>query len=412
MNDRVVITGLGLVTPLGTGVKKSWDGICSGLSGVDLITRFDASGYAVKIAAEVKDFIGEDFFDKKTASRLDPFIQYGLAAALMAVKESGLTVSDENCGRIGVITGCGLGGLSTIEGQHQVLQKRGPRKISPFFIPRVIANMVSGYISIQIGSKGPNLTLTTACAAGTHSVGEAYRYIKHGLCDAVIAGGAEAVITPLGISGFTAMKALSTRNDEPQLASRPFDMSRDGFVMSEGAGMLVLEGYEHAKARKANIVAELCGYGLSSDAYHMAAPPESGEGAALAMKMALADAKISPEQVDYINAHGTSTPLNDLCETRAIKTVFGGHAKLLAVSSTKSMLGHMLGAAGGVEAVLTALSIRDQIAPPTINFCEQDPDCDLDYVPNQARAMKINTAISNSFGFGGTNAVIAMKKFV
>ncbi len=411
MSRRVVVTGVGLVTPLGTGVEKSWQNICSGVSGIDTITRFDVSDYAVKIAAEVKDFNSEDFFEKKASKHLDLFVQYGLAAALMAVKQSGLEINEENCENIGVITGCGMGGLPTIEEQHNILLTRGPKKITPFFIPRVIPNMPSGHISMALGSKGPNLTLTTACAAGTHGVGEAYRHIKYGLCDAVITGGTEAVICPLGISGFNAMKALSTRNDSPSEASRPFDKDRDGFVMSEGSGMLVLEEYEHARARGANILAEVCGYGLSSDAYHIAAPPENGEGGARAMKVALKDAGLNPEDIDYINAHGTSTPLNDRCETQAIKTVFGSYAEKLAISSTKSMTGHMLGAAGGIEAVFLALAVNNQIAPPTINLHEPSQECDLDYVPNTAREMKINAAISNSFGFGGTNAVVAMKRF-
>jgi 3-oxoacyl-[acyl-carrier-protein] synthase II len=406
-----VVTGLGLVTPLGTGVEKSWRNICSGVSGIDLITRFDTSDYAVKIAAEVKDFRAEDFFEKKAAKHLDLFVQYGLAAAQMAVQDSGFEVTDQNCGRVGVITGCGMGGLPTIEKYHSVSLEKGPKKITPFFIPMVIPNMPSGHISMAIKSKGPNLTLTTACSAGTHSVGEAYRHIKYGLCDMVVGGGAEAVICGLGVAGFSAMKALSVRNDEPARASRPFDRDRDGFVMSEGAGMLVLEDYDHAVARGAKIYAEVCGYGLSSDAYHIAAPPEDGEGGARAMKMALEDSELAPEDVDYINAHGTSTPLNDKCETLAVKTVFGDHARKLAISSTKSMTGHMLGAAGGIEAVFLALSIKDQIAPPTINLENPSPECDLDYVANVARKMNIRAALSNSFGFGGTNAVVAMKRW-
>jgi len=401
---------VGLVTPLGTGVEKSWHNICSGVSGIDLITRFDTSDYAVKIAAEVKDFQAEDFFEKKAAKHLDLFVQYGLAAAQMAVQDSGFMVNEENCGRVGVITGCGMGGLPTIEKYHSVCLEKGPKKITPFFIPMVIPNMPSGHISMAIKSKGPNLTLTTACAAGTHSVGEAYRHIKYGLCDMVVSGGAEAVICGLGVAGFSAMKALSTRNDDPRAASRPFDRDRDGFVMSEGAGMLVLEEYEHAVARGAKIYAEVCGYGLSSDAYHIAAPPEDGEGGGRAMQIALKDSELAPEDIDYINAHGTSTPLNDKCETQAIKTVFKDHAKKLAISSTKSMTGHMLGAAGGIESVFMALSLHHQIAPPTINLENPSPECDLDYVPNVARNMNIRAALSNSFGFGGTNAVVAMKK--
>lgn len=410
MKRRVVITGVGLVTPLGTGVEKSWRNICSGVSGIDLITRFDTSDYAVKIAAQVKDFQPDDFFEKKEAKHLDLFVQYGLAAARMAVDDSGFEVTEQNCGKVGVITGCGMGGLPTIEKYHTVSLEKGVKRITPFFIPMVIPNMPSGHISMAIKSKGPNLTLTTACAAGTHSVGEAYRHIKYGLCDMVVSGGTEAVICGLGVAGFSAMKALSARNDDPTKASRPFDRDRDGFVMSEGAGMLVLEEYDHAVARGAKIYAELGGYGLSSDAYHIAAPPEDGEGGVRAMKMALADAELAPEDFDYINAHGTSTPLNDKCETLAIKTVFQDHAKKLAISSTKSMTGHMLGAAGGIEAVFTALALYNQIAPPTINLANPSPECDLDYVPNVARKMNIRAALSNSFGFGGTNAVVVMKR--
>lgn len=409
MERRVVVTGVGLVTPLGTGVAKSWQNICSGVSGIDLITRFDTSDYAVKIAAEVKDFHTEDFFEQKTAKHLDLFVQYGIVAARMALEDSGFILTDEDRERVGVITGCGMGGLPTIEKYHTISLKRGPKRVTPFFIPMVIPNMPSGHISMDIQSKGPNLTLTTACAAGTHAVGEAYRHIKYGLCDMVVSGGTEGVICGLGVAGFSAMKALSTRNDDPQKASRPFDEGRDGFVMSEGAGMLVLEDYDHAVARGATIYAEICGYGLSSDAYHIAAPPENGEGGARAMTLALKDSGLAPEEYDYVNAHGTSTPLNDKCETQALKTVFGDHARNLAISSTKSMTGHMLGAAGGIEAVFTALAIRDQIAPPTINLESPSPECDLDYVPKVAREMKIRAAITNSFGFGGTNAVVAMK---
>lgn len=411
MNRRVVVTGVGLVTPLGVGVEKSWQNICEGVSGIDLIERFDTSNYGVKIAAEVKGFEAEDHFEKKAIKYLDLFVQYGLVAARMAVSDSGFQVTEENCERVGVITGCGMGGLPTIEKYHKVCIDRGPKRITPFFIPMVIPNMPSGHISMDIKSKGPNLSLTTACAAGTHAVGEAYRHIKYGMCDMVVSGGTEAVICGLGIAGFSAMKALSTRNDDPKGASRPFDKDRNGFIMGEGSGMLILEDYEHAVARGAKIYAEVCGYGLSSDAYHIAAPPENGEGGARAMKMALKDAGMAPEEFDYVNAHGTSTPLNDKCETQAIKTVFGDHANKLAISSTKSMTGHLLGAAGGIESVFLALSVSDQIAPPTINLNEPSPECDLDYVPNVARKMDIRAAISNSFGFGGTNAVVAMKRF-
>ncbi len=411
MNRRVVVTGTGLVTPLGTGVAKAWGNLCNGVSGIDRITRFDASDFAVQIAAEVKDFVTEDHFDKKTAKHLDLFVQYALVATRMAMAESGLRVSEGNCGRIGVITGCGMGGLPTITEQHELVLGKGYRRLTPFFIPTVIPNMPSGHISMDIGSKGPNLTLTTACAAGTHAVGEAYRHIKYGMSDAMIAGGTEAVICPLGVSGFSAMKALSRRNDSPAEASRPFDEQRDGFIMSEGAGILILEELEHARARGAAIIAEVVGYGLSSDAYHIAAPPEDGEGAARCMASALQDAGMAADSIDYINAHGTSTPLNDRCETTAIKTVFGEHASHLAISSTKSMVGHMLGAAGGIEAVFTALSIRDQVAPPTINLQHPSPECDLDYVPNTAREMEIRAAMSNSFGFGGTNGVVVLRRF-
>ncbi|CAG37517.1 beta-ketoacyl-ACP synthase II [Desulfotalea psychrophila] len=412
MKRRVVVTGVGLVTPLGTGVEKTWENLCAGKSGIDTITRFDTSDFAVKIAAEVKDFQAEDFFDKKSAKHMDLFAQYGVAAAVMALKDSGFEITEENCERVGVITGCGMGSLPMIEKYHQVFMEKGPRKISPFFIPMAIPNMPSGHISMRIGAKGPNLALTTACAAGTHAVGEAFNAVSSGKCLAIVAGGTESVICPTGIGGFTALKALSTRNDDPAASSRPFDKDRDGFVMAEGAGMLILEDYEHAIARGARIYAEMAGYGLSSDAYHITAPPEDGEGGARAMKMAIEDAGFQPEDIDYINAHGTSTPLNDRCETRAIKSVFGEHAYKLAISSTKSMLGHMLGATGGVEAVLTALSLDKQFVLPTINLQEPSPECDLDYTPNVGRSMKMRAAISNSFGFGGTNAVVAMKQYI
>ena len=408
---RVVVTGVGLVTPLGTGTRKTWENICAGISGVGLITRFDTSEYAVKIAAEVKDFQVEDFIEKKLAKHLDLFVQYGIVAARLAYEDSGATINEANCQRVGVITGCGMGGLPTIEQNHLSYLDRGPKRISPFFIPMAIPNMASGHISMQLGAKGPNLALSTACAAGTHAVGEAYRSIVYGSCDMVITGGTESVICPLAVGGFSSMKALSTRNDSPTMASRPFDKDRDGFIMSEGSGMLVVEELEHALARGAKIYAEIIGYGASSDAYHIAAPPEDGEGAARCLRLALQDAGLKPEDIDYINAHGTSTPLNDRCETQAIKTVFGDHAKRLAISSTKSMTGHMLGAAGGIEAAFTALSILEQIAPPTMNLQEASPECDLDYVPNNARKMQIRAAMSNSFGFGGTNGVIVMQRY-
>jgi len=408
---RVVVTGVGLVTPLGTGTEKTWEGLVNGHSGIGPITRFDASAHASQIAAEVKDFEPGDWFEKKQAKTLDHFVQYGIAAAELAMQDSGLTVTEELSERVGVITGCGMGGLPTIEEYHGVLLDRGPRRITPFFIPRVIPNMPSGHISMRFGAKGPNLSLSTACAAGTHAVGEAFRHIAYGDCDVAITGGTESVICPLAIGGFSSMKALSTRNDDPEHASRPFDLERDGFIIAEGAGMIVLEELEAARARGAKIYAEMIGYGQSSDAYHIAAPPENGEGAARCMAMALKNAQLNPEDIDYINAHGTSTPLNDRCETTAIKTVFGDHANRLAISSTKSMTGHMLGGAGGIESAFTALTLHHQCAPPTMNLENPDPACDLDYVPNRAREMNIRVAMSNSFGFGGTNGVIVMKRF-
>jgi 3-oxoacyl-[acyl-carrier-protein] synthase II len=400
-----------LVTPLGIGTEQTWSALLNGQSGVGPITRFDASDQASQIAAEVKGFNPEDWFEKKQAKNLDAFVQYAVAAADIAWKNSGLSITDDNVNRVGVITGCGMGGLPTIEEYHGVLMNKGPRKITPFFIPRVIPNMPSGHISMRIGCKGPNLTQTTACAAGTHAVGEAFRHIVYGDCDVAITGGAESVICPLAVGGFSAMKALSTRNDDPATASRPFDRDRDGFVISEGAGILVLEELESAKRRGAVIYAEVVGYGQSSDAYHIAAPPEDGEGAARCMAAALRDAGMNPEDIDYINAHGTSTPLNDKCETQAIKTVFGAHAYKLAVSSTKSMTGHMLGAAGGIEAAFSALTLHHGIIPPTANLQTPDPDCDLDYVPLVARESRPNTAMSNSFGFGGTNGVVIFKRY-
>jgi len=408
---RVVVTGIGLITPLGIGTEQTWHALVNGQSGIGLITRFDASDHASQIAAEVKGFDPEAWFEKKQAKNLDLFVQYALAAADIAWQSSGLSVTDNNIDRIGVITGCGMGGLPTIEEYHGILVAKGPRKITPFFIPRVIPNMPSGHISMRLGCKGPNLCLTTACAAGTHAVGEAFRHIAHGDCDAAVTGGVESVICPLAVGGFSAMKALSTRNDDPTAASRPFDRDRDGFVISEGAGMMVLEELESAKRRGATIYAEIIGYGQSSDAYHIAAPPENGEGAARCMSAALRDAGLNPEDIDYINAHGTSTPLNDKCETQAIKTVFGDHAYKLAISSTKSMTGHMLGAAGGVEAAFTALSLHHGLLPPTINLHTPDPECDLDYVPLVSREQKITTAMSNSFGFGGTNGVVIFRRF-
>ena len=411
MKRRVVVTGAGLVTPLGTGVEKTWESLVAGKSGIGPITRFDTSDYPVKIAAEVKDFNVADFMDPKAAKHMDLFVRYAVAAAVMAVKDAGLEIDDDLRDRVGVVTGNGIGGLPTIEKYHQIMLNRGPRRVTPFFIPMVISNMSAGQVSIALGAAGPNLSVTTACAAGTHAVGEAFHMVANGICDVAITGGSESTVCPMAVAGFAAMKALSTRNDDPEASSRPFDQDRDGFIISEGSGMLVLEELERAQARGAKIYAEVVGFGMSGDAYHMAAPPEDGNGAVRAMAAALADAGMNPDEVDYINAHGTSTPLNDRVETRAIKEVFGDHARKLAVSSTKSMIGHMLGGAGGVESVFLALTLYHQVMPPTINLDNPDPDCDLDYVANQAREGRIRAALSNSFGFGGTNAVILMKRF-
>ena len=408
---RVVVTGMGLLCPTGIGVEASWENIISGKSGIGPVTRFDVSGYPSRIAGEVKDFHPEEFMPEKLIKRLDPFVRLAIAAARMALEDSGLKIDEKNADRVGVITGCGLGGLGSIEHYRDILVNRGPRRVSPFFIPMAIPNMASGQISIMFGAKGPNTVVCTACAAGTHGIGDAFKAIQRGDADVMITGGTESVITPLALAGFSALKALSTRNDEPEKASRPFDKARDGFVIGEGSGMLIIEELNHALDRGANILAEIIGYGLTGDAYHMTAPPEDGEGAARCMQMALDDAGISPADVDYINAHGTSTPLNDLCETRAIKSVFKEHAKNIAISSTKSMTGHMLGGAGGVEAVFCIKSIQDGIIPPTVNLDEPDPDCDLDYVPNKARKMDVNVVMSNSFGFGGTNAVLIFQKY-
>ena len=410
-NRRVVITGIGLVTPLGIGIEENWQALIEGKSGVGPITRFDANGYQTRFAGEVKNFNPEDFLPKKEARRLDLFLQFALAASQMAMEDAGLTISDEESPRAGAIMGCGLGGLTTIEASHITLLKEGPKKISPFFIPVIIGNMAPGLMSIRHNAKGPNLSIQTACAAGTHAIGVAFHMIRDGIIDIALTGGVEAVITAMAIAGFNAMRALSTRNDAPEKASRPFDKERDGFVLSEGAAVLILEEAERALSRGASIYAEVIGFGLTSDAYHMTAPAPEGEGAARCMQMALDDAGIRPEDVDYINAHGTSTDLNDRFETMAIKTVFGSHAYKLAVSSTKSMTGHLLGAAGGVEAAYTALTIKRGIIPPTINYEHPDPDCDLDYVPNVARTATVKVALSNSFGFGGTNATIVMKSW-
>jgi 3-oxoacyl-[acyl-carrier-protein] synthase II len=407
---RVVVTGIGVISALGTGVEKNWNALLQGNSGVDRITRFDASELPTQIAGEVKDFNAEEFIDKKEIKKMDLFIQYALAAAEMAMQDSALVINEENAERVGVLVGSGLGGLPTIEKYHEALGEGGYKKVSPFFIPMLIINLAPGQISIRYGAKGPNFSVVSACAAGTHAIGEAYHVIRRGDADAMITGGAEATITPLAIAGFNAMKALSTRNDDPQGASRPFDKDRDGFVMGEGAGILVLEEYEAAKARGAKIYAEVVGYGLSGDAYHLTAPAPEGEGAARCMKMALNSAGLNPAEVDYINAHGTSTPFNDYYETLAIKSALGAHSRKVMVSSTKGMTGHALGAAGGIEAVFSLLAMERGVVPPTINYQTPDPDCDLDYVPNTARQAAVNVAMSNSLGFGGTNATIIFKK--
>jgi 3-oxoacyl-[acyl-carrier-protein] synthase II len=408
---RVVITGIGAVSPLGVGNAANWDALVKGQSGIDLITRFDASDMPVKVAGEVKGFNAEDFIDKKEIKKMDLFIQYAMAAAHYAMEDSGLVVNEENAERVGVLVGAGLGGLPTIEKYHNVLNESGYRKITPFFIPMLIINLAPGHISIKYGAKGPNISSVSACATGTHSIGDAYHIIARGDADAMIAGGTESVVTPLGIGGFAVMKALTdSRNDDPKRASRPFDKTRDGFVLAEGAGIVVMEDYESAKKRGAKIYAEVVGYGLTADAYHMTAPAPGGEGAARCMKMALKNAGVNPEQVTYINAHGTSTPFNDLNETLAVKSVFGDHTNKLMVSSTKSMTGHLLGAAGGLEAVFCCMAMDKGVVPPTINYEEPDPELDLDYVPNTARDAVVSYAMSNSLGFGGTNATLLFKK--
>ncbi len=404
---RVAVTGLGIVSPVGLDVKEAWGNIVEGRSGITRISRFDATPYASQIAGEVKGFDVTQYLPVKEARRFDVFVHYGTAAAVQAIRDSGVEVTDENAERIGVNIGSGIGGLPMIEQTHRNLLESGPRKISPFFIPGTIINMVSGNLSIMYGFKGPNLAITTACTTSTHCIGESARLIAYGDADIMIAGGSESTVCGLAIGGFSAARALSTRNDDPAGASRPWDKGRDGFVLGEGAGVLVLEEMEYAKRRGARIYAELVGYGMSADAHHMTAPCEDGDGARRCMSNALRDAKASPEMVDYINAHGTSTPLGDQAETIAVKRALGAHASKVAMSSTKSMTGHLLGAAGGVEAVFTVLGVRNQLAPPTINLMDPDPACDLDYVPNEARQMTIRMALSNSFGFGGTNATLA-----
>jgi 3-oxoacyl-[acyl-carrier-protein] synthase II len=415
-NRRVVVTGTGLITALGTGVEKNWQAMLAGKSGVGPITRFDASGIDARIAAEVKDFVPEEWIDKREVRRMDLYAQYAMAATEMAMKESGLPVGqDKPHGyvpeKVGVIIGSGIGGLGSLEEQHKKALEKGFDRLSPFFILQMIINMAPGLVTIKYGCKGPNWSPVSACSTSAHAIGEAVKSIRIGETDAMIAGGAEAAITPLGIGGFAAMKALSTRNDDPARASRPFDKDRDGFVEGEGAGMVVLEELEHARRRGANILAEIVGYGANSDAHHVTAPAPEGEGAARCMRLALADAGMRPDDVGYLNAHGTSTPFNDANETRAIKTVFGPHAKKMLVSSTKSMTGHMLGAAGGAEAVVAVLALTRGVIPPTINYTTPDPDCDLDYVPNKPREVRVDAVMSNSFGFGGTNAVLLFKRY-
>jgi 3-oxoacyl-[acyl-carrier-protein] synthase II len=408
---RVVVTGLGVVAPNGIGTETFWENLVAGVTGIDRITRFDAGHHDSKIAGEIKGFDPLLYMEKKEVKKMDLFIHYALAGAIMAVDDARLKFEEGERSRIGTLIGTGMGGIPALEESHNVLLEKGPGRISPFFIPSIITNLASGQIAMRYGFRGPNSCVSTACATGNHAIGDSLELIKRGAADVMIAGGSEAVITPLTIGGFSAMKALSTRNDEPHRASRPFDKGRDGFVMGEGAGVLVLEELQYALRRGAKIYAELVGYGMSADAYHMTAPEPEGIGAIAAMRLALEAARLSPEDVDYINAHGTSTPMGDTAETRAIKQVFGGHAYRLAVSSVKSMTGHLLGAAGGVESVATVLTIYHGLIPPTINYDEPDPGCDLDYVPNKARQAEVRVALTNSFGFGGTNATLVFKQY-
>ncbi len=407
---RVVVTGVGLVAPVGLDTKSGWENILAGRSGIQPITHFEIAPFSTRFGGPIYGFDPEIYVPKKDVKKMDKFIHYGIGAGSQAMEDSGLEITEQNCRRIGVAVGSGIGGIAGIENSYAAYLQGGPRKISPFFVPANIVNMVAGDLSIKYGLKGPNYSIVSACSTGTHNIGEAALMIRHGMVDAMLAGGAEMATTPVGLGGFAAAKALSTRNDAPELASRPFDRDRDGFVLSDGAGVIMLEEYEMAKARGANIYAELVGFGMNSDAYHMTAPSENGEGAAECMRLALEMAAIGPDQVDYINAHGTSTPAGDIAETKGIKRAFGQDAYRVAVSSTKSMTGHMLGAAGGAEAIFTLLAMRDQVAPPTINYDTPDPDCDLDYVPNVARPMKIDVAISNSFGFGGTNGSLVFRR--
>ncbi|PTM59098.1 beta-ketoacyl-ACP synthase II [Desmospora activa] len=411
MAKRVVITGLGVISPIGNDIPTFWKNLINGKSGVGPITQFDSEAFSTRIAAEVKDFDPLDHFDRKEVRRMDRFVQFAVVASKQALDNADLDIEGMDADRIGVYVGSGIGGLKTWEEQHRNLLERGPKKVSPFFIPMMIANMAAGQVSIATGAKGPNSAAISACATGTHSIGDAAKIIQRGDADVMIAGGAEATITPMAFAGFCSAKAMSTRNDEPEKASRPFAKDRDGFVMGEGSGIVILESEEHARARGANIIAEVAGYGMSGDAFHLTSPAPEGEGAARSMKRALADAGLQPQAIGYINAHGTSTEFNDKFETMAIKTVFGEHAEQLAISSTKSMTGHLLGASGGVEAIATALALKEGILPPTINQDNPDPECDLDYVPNEARRVSVKAALSNSFGFGGHNATIVLKAF-
>ncbi len=407
---RVVVTGLGIISPVGNTIESAWSNILAGKSGIENITSFDVSDFSVRFGGTIKDFDPKDYIAPKDVKKMDTFIHYGVAAAVQAIDDAGLETTEENAERIGVAIGSGIGGIASIEKSHNIFLKSGPRKISPFFIPQSIVNMISGNLSIKYGYKGPNIAIVTACTTGTHNIGEAARMIAYGDADVMIAGGAEMATTPCGLGGFAAARALSTRNDDPVHASRPWDKDRDGFVLGDGAGVLVLEEYEYAKKRGAHIYAELAGFGMSGDAYHMTQPSRGGEGARRCMQNAMRDGGINNSELDYINAHGTSTPAGDLAETNGLKAALGAHAATTAISSTKSMTGHLLGAAGGVEAVFSILAMRDQVAPPTINLDNQDPECDLDYVPNTARNMKIDICMSNSFGFGGTNGTLIFRK--
>lgn len=407
---RVVVTGLGLITPVGNAVDEVWRNIVNGVSGIRPLTHFDTAAYPVRIGGSIRNFDPGEYIPKKDVKKMDPFIHYGMAAGIEAFRDSGLEINEGNAHRVGIAIGSGIGGLPGIEETTELLLKSGPRRVSPFYVPSNIINMISGNLSIRLGAKGPNIAIVTACTTGTHNIGDASRIIAYGDADVMIAGGAEMASSPTGLAGFANAKALSTRNDEPERASRPWDRDRDGFVLSDGAGVVVLEEYEHARRRGARMYAEVIGYGMSGDAYHMTAPSETGDGAARCMQSALRDAGIDVSVVDYINAHGTSTPAGDVVESNAVKRVFGQHARKVAISSTKSMTGHQLGAAGGVEAAFCALAIRDQVAPPTINLENPDPECDLDYVPNTARRMRIDVALSNSFGFGGTNGTLIFRR--